>query len=144
MTSDAYAFVSGPVMVRQFTGIDISKEELGSAANLERNAGVVVSVVPDREAGAHVVEELLAYLPDHADAPPPHWPLSDPVDRLCPEAGELIPTVVDRQLRRAQGGRDDRRRRGAGRGARRAGPATSSPPSPRWAGARSASSPTSR
>jgi acetyl-CoA carboxylase carboxyltransferase component len=91
VTSDAYAFVSGPVMVRQFTGIDISKEELGSAANLERNAGIVVSVVPDREAGAQVVEELLAYVPDHADAPPPPWPLSDPVDRLCPEAGELIP-----------------------------------------------------
>ncbi len=91
MTSDAYAFVSGPVMVRQFTGIDISKEELGSAINLERNAGVVVSVVPDRAAGAQVVEELLAYLPDHADAPPPAWPLGDPVDRLCPEAGELIP-----------------------------------------------------
>ena len=91
MTSDAYAFVSGPVMVRQFTGIDISKEELGSAVNLERNAGVVVSVVPDRAAGAQVVEELLAYLPDHADAPPPALPLGDPVDRLCPEAGELIP-----------------------------------------------------
>ena len=92
MTTDAYAFVSGPVMVRQFTGIDISKEELGSAANLERNAGVAVSVVADREAGTQVVEELLAYVPDHADAPPPQWPLTDPTDRLCPEAGELIPT----------------------------------------------------
>ncbi len=92
MTNDAYAFVSGPVMVRQFTGIDISKEELGSAANLERNAGAVVSVVADREAGAQAVEELLSYVPDHADAPPPAWPLTDPTDRLCPEAGELIPT----------------------------------------------------
>ena len=65
MTSDAYAFVSGPVMVRQFTGIDISKEELGSAANLARTRGRVRHrVVADREAGSHVVEELLAYLPD--------------------------------------------------------------------------------
>ena len=60
-------------------------------ANLERHAGVAVAVVPDREAGGQLVEELLAYLPDHADEPPPRWPLSDPVDRLCPEAGELIP-----------------------------------------------------
>ena len=144
MTSDAYAFVSGPVMVRQFTGIDISKEELGSAANLERNAGVAVSVVADREAGALAVEELLAYVPDHADEPPPAWPLTDSTDRLCPEAGELIPDVVHRQLRRAQGGGGDRRRRRGARGARRAGRATSSPPSPRSADARSASSPTSR
>ncbi len=91
MTSGAYAFVNGPVMVRQFTGIEVSKEELGSSANLERHAGIVVSVVPDRESGAQVVEELLGYLPDHADAPAPRWPVDDPVDRLCPEAGALIP-----------------------------------------------------
>ena len=91
MTGNAYAFVNGPVMVRQFTGIDITKQELGSPANLERHAGVAVAVVPDREAGGQLIEELLAYLPDHADEPPPRWPLSDPVDRPCPEAGELIP-----------------------------------------------------
>jgi propionyl-CoA carboxylase beta chain len=91
MTSSAYAFVNGPVMVRQFTGIEVSKEELGSSTNLERHAGIVVSVVPDREAGAQVVDELLGYLPDHADEPPPLWPCDDPVDRLCPEAGALIP-----------------------------------------------------
>jgi acetyl-CoA carboxylase carboxyltransferase component len=91
MTTHAYAFMNGPVMVRQFTGIDISKSELGSPANLERHAGIVVAVAPDREAGAHVVEELLAYLPDHADDPPPRWHLTDPADRLCPEAGDLIP-----------------------------------------------------
>jgi acetyl-CoA carboxylase carboxyltransferase component len=91
MTERAYAFVNGPVMVRQFTGIDVSKAELGSPANLERHAGIVVAVAPDREAGAHVVEELLAYLPDHADDPPPRWHVTDPIDRPCPEAGELIP-----------------------------------------------------
>jgi acetyl-CoA carboxylase carboxyltransferase component len=91
MTNKSYAFVNGPVMVRQFTGIDVSKEELGSPSNLERNAGLPVAVVADRQAGCDLVEELLAYLPDHADQPPPMWALSDPTDRLCPEAGELIP-----------------------------------------------------
>ena len=32
MTSDAYAFVSGPHMVRQFTGVPISNVHLGGAA----------------------------------------------------------------------------------------------------------------
>jgi len=91
VTERAYAFVNGPVMVRQFTGIDISKEELGSPASLERHAGLPVAVVPDRAAGAAVIAELLAYLPDHADAEPPRWPTDDPTDRPCPEAGELIP-----------------------------------------------------
>jgi acetyl-CoA carboxylase carboxyltransferase component len=94
-TERAYAFVNGPVMVRQFTGIDVSKEELGSPASLERHAGLPVAVVPDRSAGVALIEELLDYLPDHADREPPrserYDPSADPADRLCPEAGELIP-----------------------------------------------------
>jgi acetyl-CoA carboxylase carboxyltransferase component len=93
MTGNAYAFVNGPSMVRQFTGIEISKDELGSPATLERNAGLPAAIVTDRVAAEAVVVELLGYLPDHADDQPPRWPLSDPVDRLCPEAGELIPEL---------------------------------------------------
>ncbi len=90
-TDNGYAFVNGPVMVRQFTGIDISKDELGSPASLEKNAGLTVAVVPDRDTAADLVEDLLAYLPDDVDREPPRWPLTDPTDRPCPEAGELIP-----------------------------------------------------
>ena len=33
---------------------------------------------------------------------PPRWPTDDPADRPTPEAGDLMPDVVDRQLRRAR------------------------------------------
>jgi propionyl-CoA carboxylase beta chain len=91
MTNDAYAFVNGPVMVRQITGIQISKAELGSAASLEKHAGLPIAVVGDRAAGAEMIEQMLTYLPDHSDEQPPCWPTTDPLDRPCPEAGELIP-----------------------------------------------------
>jgi acetyl-CoA carboxylase carboxyltransferase component len=91
MTTRGYAFVNGPVMVRQFTGITITKDELGNAASLEKNAGLPIAVVADRAAGEDLVEELLTYLPDHVDGEAPRWPLTDPVERSCPEAGELIP-----------------------------------------------------
>jgi acetyl-CoA carboxylase carboxyltransferase component len=91
MTDRAYAFVNGPVMVRQFTGIDIAKDELGSAASLERHGGLPIGVVSDRATAAEMVSEVLAYLPDHVDLEPPRWPVTDPVDRACPEAGELVP-----------------------------------------------------
>ncbi len=90
-TNNGYAFVNGPVMVRQFTGISITKAELGSPASLEKNAGLPVAVVADRDAAAEFVEDLLAYLPDDADREPPRWPVTDPPERECPEAGELIP-----------------------------------------------------
>jgi acetyl-CoA carboxylase carboxyltransferase component len=91
MTEQSYAFVNGTVMVEQFTGVQISTEELGSADNLARYAGVPAAVVSDRAAALATVEDLLAYLPDHVDVEPARWPTDDPPDRLCPEAGELIP-----------------------------------------------------
>ncbi len=91
MTEDSSAFVNGPVMVRQFTGVDIAVDELGGAANHARQTGVPALVVADREAATDAIAELLAYLPDSVDAEPPRWPSVDPADRPCPEAGARIP-----------------------------------------------------
>ena len=91
MTAEAYAYVSGPNMVRAFTGEDVSPEELGGAWTHAREAGTAVDVVPDRAAALDLVAELLGHLPDHCDAMPPLVPTSDPVDRPTPEAGDLLP-----------------------------------------------------
>jgi acetyl-CoA carboxylase carboxyltransferase component len=93
MTEASYAFVNGPVMVEEFTGVRIAADELGGAGELARHAGVPSLVVPTRGAAVEAVAELLAYLPDSVDAAPPEWPADDPVDRPCPEAGDLIPPV---------------------------------------------------
>ncbi|MEX2625559.1 MAG: carboxyl transferase domain-containing protein [Ilumatobacteraceae bacterium] len=91
MTESSYAFVNGTVMVEQFTGVQISTDELGSAINLGRYGGVPAAVVADRAAAVDAVEDLLAYLPDHVDVEPDRWSTDDPPDRPCPEAGDLIP-----------------------------------------------------
>ncbi|HWM20727.1 MAG TPA: carboxyl transferase domain-containing protein [Ilumatobacteraceae bacterium] len=93
MTPSSYAFVNGPVMVEQFTGVQISIDELGGSGNLARHAGIPSAIVDDRDAAVAMVEELLSYLPDHVDQEPPRWPTDDPADRPCPEAGELIPAT---------------------------------------------------
>jgi acetyl-CoA carboxylase carboxyltransferase component len=91
MTEQAYAFVSGPNMVADFTGVQIDTAELGGAASHERHSGAVSLVVEDRGAAIDAVEQLLAYLPDHTDIAPAWWPSDDPIDRSTPEAGNLIP-----------------------------------------------------
>lgn len=91
MTERAYAFMSGPSMVADFTGVSISTDELGGAATHARYTGAASLVVADRAAAEDAVLQLLAYLPDNADLPPPEWPTDDPPDRPTPEAGELIP-----------------------------------------------------
>lgn len=91
MTERSSAFVNGPVMVEQFTGIGIDGDELGGAATHARYTGVATIVVPDRAAAEDAAHDLLAYLPDNVDQEPFRWPLTDPADRPCPEAGQAIP-----------------------------------------------------
>lgn len=94
MTSTSYAFVNGPLMIRQFTGVDITKDELGSASTMERSAGLATAVVETREEGRNVIVEILNYLPERVDAETPRLPTSDPINRLTPEAGEHIPETA--------------------------------------------------
>ena len=91
MTERSSAFVNGPVMVAQFTGVAISADELGGAAAHGRYSGVAALVVPDRDAAVAAALDLLAYLPDNVDQLPVRWPTNDPPDRRCDEAAELIP-----------------------------------------------------
>src|SRR4029453_9395620 len=80
MTEDAYAFVSGPTMVAEFTGVTIDADELGGAGAPARFSGAAWLVVPDRGAAADAVADLLAYLPDHNDDEPPERLSVDPVN----------------------------------------------------------------
>ena len=91
MTKPSYAFVAGPTMVAQFTGITVSNEELGGADSHMRHSGVASFVADDLDAALDYVEDVLTYLPSHVDEVPTPLPCDDPVDRLVPEAGELIP-----------------------------------------------------
>lgn len=93
MTAASYGFVNGPVMVEEFTGVQVSADELGGASNLARHTGVPSLVVADKAAAMATVADLLAYLPSSVDHLAPRWPNTDPPERPCPEAGELIPAT---------------------------------------------------
>lgn len=93
MTEESYAFVSGPTMVAEFTGISISTEELGGAMTHSRNSGAATTVVTDIDAATLWVEELLEFLPNNVNELPPVLETEDNDERLTPEAGELIPEV---------------------------------------------------
>ena len=90
-TTEAYAFVSGPRMVQDFTGVPISTDLLGGPGAHARSSGLATMVVQDTETAREAIGDLLAYLPDHVDELPPRWDTDDPDDRPTPEAGDLIP-----------------------------------------------------
>jgi acetyl-CoA carboxylase carboxyltransferase component len=91
MTDAAYAFVSGPTMVAEFTGVMMDNEELGGAASHARYTGAATLVASDLDAAVDLTAQLLSYFPQHNDEEPPRWPTDDTIDRPTPEAGELIP-----------------------------------------------------
>jgi acetyl-CoA carboxylase carboxyltransferase component len=91
MTEESYAFVSGPTMVAEFTGVTIDNDELGGAATHARHTGAASIVAPDLDSAVVAVEQLLSYLPDSSDDEPPTFATDDDASRPTPEAGETIP-----------------------------------------------------
>ena len=88
MNADAVAFVSGPQMVAEFTGVEIGLRELGGVTTHARASGLCAVEAEDVE-GA--IAELLTFLPSHTDEVPPPAPSSDPMARSTPELRDLIP-----------------------------------------------------
>jgi len=91
MVEDAYAFVSGPTMVEQFTGLPVDHDDLGGASIHASRSGVVTAVVADEPTALDLVGEILSYLPAANAELAPYRPTADPADRLCPELREIVP-----------------------------------------------------
>lgn len=91
MVEEAYAFVSGPAMVEQFTGVPLDHGELGGTSVHARTSGVATLAAADLDDAEALAAEVLSYLPDHTDEAAPHHPCTDPVDRPTPEAYDVLP-----------------------------------------------------
>jgi acetyl-CoA carboxylase carboxyltransferase component len=71
MTGDAFAFVSGPAMVEEFTGIRIGVHQLGGSAIHARTSGLCAIEATSVEQALEHVAHLLGLLPAHGDELPP-------------------------------------------------------------------------
>jgi acetyl-CoA carboxylase carboxyltransferase component len=92
MTTDAFAFVSGPAMVEDFTGVRIGIHQLGGTAMHARSSGLcAIEAATEEDALAHV-SHLLSLLPSHADELAPALLTEDPPDRQVGELREIIPS----------------------------------------------------
>jgi adenylyl-sulfate kinase len=70
MTERASMFLTGPRIVKQALGEEISAPDLGGVQVHERN-GVCHFVAPSDDEAAELIRELLGHLPQHAGEPPP-------------------------------------------------------------------------
>ncbi len=94
MVNDSYAYVSGPRMVREYTGVPVDNATLGGAGLHGRTSGVATAVVPDADAADDLIAELLALIPRHIDEAAPVVRTADPVDRRHSGIAGILPTKV--------------------------------------------------
>jgi acetyl-CoA carboxylase carboxyltransferase component len=94
MTADAVAYVSGPAAVAELTGLQLGPGELGGEGVHARSTGVAALSASDADQAFELLDELLGYLPDHADALPPLLATDDPLDRPVPELRDLMPATA--------------------------------------------------
>ncbi len=102
MTTDAFAYVSGPAMVEEFTGIRIGIHQLGGTAVHARSSGLcTIEAATEEDALAHV-ELLLGMLPANTDELPPRNAASPvAVPRDPSEAAGSIADIVPPEATRS-------------------------------------------
>jgi acetyl-CoA carboxylase carboxyltransferase component len=89
-------FITGPQVIKAVTGEDVSVEALGGPMTHNSISGVAHFVSPDEAACLASVRKLLSFLPSNNRDLPPLTEPADPLDRLCPELADLLPSSVNR------------------------------------------------
>ena len=144
MTEPSYAFVNGPVMVEEFTGVPSPSTSSAAPPASRATPACPRLVVADRDAAVDAVERpARATCPTAPTTNRRAGRTDDPADRALSRGRRPHPGDLHRQLRRAHVAAaivDDDSFSSCATGGR----PTSSPRSPRSTAARSASSPTSR
>jgi acetyl-CoA carboxylase carboxyltransferase component len=91
MSAQGAVFTAGPPVVKESTGEDISKEELGGP-KVAIASGVIHNVVPDDATVIDEIRRYLSYFPPSAWSYPPSRPGSEfTTPRATPELLEIVP-----------------------------------------------------
>jgi len=87
----SYIFITGPAVIKEVTGEEVSFEELGGAAAHSAVSGVVHLTAEDDRECLDVIARLLDFLPQNNREKPPSRPCADPADREAPELTDIVP-----------------------------------------------------
>ena len=87
----SYMFLTGPKVVKQVLGEDVTQEELGGASIHSTKSGVAHFAVDSEEEGILCIRKLISFLPQNNLEEPPLVSCSDPIDRLEDSLNDIIP-----------------------------------------------------
>ncbi len=87
----SYMFITGPDVVKEVIGEEISQEELGGAMAHNAKSGVAQFAAEDDADCLEQIRRLLSFLPSNNTEHPPQVDTGDSPDRLVPELDSIIP-----------------------------------------------------
>jgi acetyl-CoA carboxylase carboxyltransferase component len=91
MTSTARAALTSPALLEAATGQRVTADQLGSAAVHARVTGYVDAVVDTELQAIVALRQMFTYLPGSPLEDPPRVTPQDPVDRMDPLLGAMLP-----------------------------------------------------
>lgn len=89
-TRKAQMFITGPQVIKQVTGEEITADALGGADAHMAHSGVIHFVAEDDEEAIHICRRLLSFLPSNNLEEPPRLPTDNNVDPN-PKLNDIVP-----------------------------------------------------
>src|SRR6516162_3886533 len=89
-TRQAQMFITGPQVIKQVTGEQISADALGGADAHMQHSGVIHFIAENDQEALYLCRRLLSFLPSNNLEDPPRLPSDNDVDP-SPELGRVVP-----------------------------------------------------
>ena len=89
-------FITGPAIIREITGEEITFDKLGGARVCTQVNGAADFLVASEQECFQQIRRLLSYFPPNYRELPPDRPSGDSEDRLVPELEDLVPSNPQR------------------------------------------------
>jgi len=89
-------FITGPAIIREITGEEITFDKLGGARVCTQINGAADFLVASEQECFQQIRRLLSYFPPNYRELPPDRPSGDTEDRLVPELEDLVPSNPQR------------------------------------------------
>ncbi|OGN96432.1 MAG: methylmalonyl-CoA carboxyltransferase, partial [Chloroflexi bacterium RBG_13_51_36] len=92
----SYMHITGPAVIKQVTGEEITSEELGGAITHATRSGVCHFACDSDAQAIEFIKKLLGYLPSSNEEDPPSMEPADKPDRVDPALDTIIPDEPSR------------------------------------------------
>ncbi len=92
----SHVFITGPAVIKEVTGEEVSFEELGGAKVHSTKSGVVHLAAKDDKECLDLIRGLLDFLPQNNLEKPLRKSCADPIEREVPELIDMVPIQMSR------------------------------------------------